>query len=122
MQRKLAGIISDDAAGIDDDALGLRALPALPPPGEVVPLRVNFRDVRLSPAQRAAIPRERATRFNFAGTGIILCRGCGKCDEINAREHNRGRGAFFQKGAAGLARLRSRHADNLRPFAPFTPE
>lgn len=120
MQRKLAGIISDDAAGIDDDALGLRALPALPPPGEVISLRVNFRDVRLSPAQRAAIPRKRAAQF--AGTGIILCRVCGKCDEVNAREHNRGRGAFFQKGAAGLARLRSRHADNLCPFAPFTPE
>src|ERR1039458_5529878 len=68
MQRKLAGIIGNNAAGIDDDALNLRALPVLPPPGDVVSLRVNLCDVRLSPAQGAAIPREHAARIGLGET------------------------------------------------------
>src|ERR1019366_8621203 len=74
MQRELARIIRNDAAGIEDDALNLRALPVLPPPGDVILLRVNLRDVRLSPAQGAAIPREHAGRIGFGGNRNILRR------------------------------------------------
>ena len=59
LQRELAGIVGDDAAGIDDDALHLRPFPVLPPPGDVVARRVDLGDVRLPPAVRPPIPRDR---------------------------------------------------------------
>ena len=50
------------AAGVDDDALGVGALPVLAPPGNVVACGIDFRDVRLAPAERAkdgrGLPRE----------------------------------------------------------------
>ena len=65
VQRELARVVGDDAAGIDDDALDLRPLPVLPPPGDVVAGRVDLGDVRLRPAVRAPIPRDR-------GNGTVL--------------------------------------------------
>src|ERR1039458_1604998 len=121
MQRKLAGIIGNNAAGIDDDALNLRALPVLPPPGDVVSLRVNLRDVRLPPAQGAAIPREHAARTGFGGNRNILRRARGQRDEINTCEHDGGGGAFFEEGAAGFAWLKGRHAVSLCPRAALAP-
>ena len=122
MQRKLAGIIGNNAAGIDDDALNLRAFPVLPPPGDVVSLRVNLRDVRLSPAQGAAIPREQAARTGLGGNRNILRRARGQRDEINTGEHDGRGGAFFEEGAAGFAWLKGRHTVSLCPRAAFAPE
>ena len=36
VQRELARVVGEDAPGVDDDALDLRAFPMLPPPGDVV--------------------------------------------------------------------------------------
>src|ERR1039458_1343181 len=122
MQRKLAGIIGNNAAGIDDDALNLRALPVLPPPGDVVSLRVNLCDVRLSPAQGAAIPREHAARIGLGGNRNILRRARSQRNEINTCEHDGRGGAFFEEGAAGFAWLKGRHTVSLCPCAAFAPE
>ena len=65
MQRELAGIVGEDAAGVDDDALGLGPFPMLPPPGDVVASRVDLGDVGLAPAIRAAIPGTVATALSF---------------------------------------------------------
>ena len=59
MQRKLARIIGDDPAGVDDHALHRGALPVLAPPGNVVARRIDLGDVGLPPAIGATIPRNR---------------------------------------------------------------
>jgi hypothetical protein len=59
VQRKPARIVGDDAAGVDDDRLHRRALPLPAPPRDVVADRIFLGDVRLSPAEGAAIPGER---------------------------------------------------------------
>ena len=69
VQRVLAGIVGDDAAGVDDDALHLGLLPVAAPPGDVVADRVALGDVGLSPAVAAAVPGE-------SGLGS-LSLGCG---------------------------------------------
>ncbi len=46
-----------NAAGVDDDALGVGAVPVLSPPADVISGRVEFRDVRLHPSERATEPR-----------------------------------------------------------------
>ncbi len=56
LQRVLAGVVGDNAAGIDDHGLNLCALPVLAPPGDVVAHRVLFGDVGLAPSIGAPIP------------------------------------------------------------------
>ena len=50
VQRHPAGIVGDDSASINDDALGVGAFPLSAPPGDVIPGRIDLRDVRLTPA------------------------------------------------------------------------
>ncbi len=57
MKRHLCRVVGDDATRVDDDPLGAGALPLFSPEGDVVPRRVDLRDVRLHPAEGAAIPR-----------------------------------------------------------------
>ena len=57
LERELGGVVGDDAAGVDDDALHARAAPVIEPEGEVVSGRVDLGDVGLAPAEGAAIPR-----------------------------------------------------------------
>ena len=75
VQRELAGVVGHDPAGVDDHALDPRALPVLPPPGDVVSGRVALGDVGLSPAEHAAIPRnfrcDRRRRGNGRGGGCM---------------------------------------------------
>ena len=59
MEGKLAGVVGDNAAGIDNESLHLGALPLLPPPGDVVANRVLLGDVRLTPTDGAPVPGER---------------------------------------------------------------
>src|SRR5581483_2907026 len=58
MELERAGVIGDDAAGVDDHALHARALPVVDPPPHVVVLGqgVDLADVRLSPAHHAPVP------------------------------------------------------------------
>src|SRR5262245_41813085 len=56
MKRILAGVISNDPAGVDDDRLYFGPCPEAAPPSDVITNRVLFGDVRLSPAVRPAIP------------------------------------------------------------------
>ena len=56
VQRIFAGIISDDAASVDDDALDACALPIIAPPWDIIAGNVEFGDVGLAPAQAAAVP------------------------------------------------------------------
>ena len=58
MERELARVVGDDAAGIDDDALDARALPIVAPPGDVVVVGIALGDVGLAPAADAAVPGE----------------------------------------------------------------
>ena len=55
----LARVVGDDAAGVDDHGLDLRALPLRAPPGDVVADGILLRDVGLAPEVGAAIPRQR---------------------------------------------------------------
>src|SRR2546423_8139894 len=73
VQRKLARIVGDDAAGIDDDAVEGRALPIFTPPGDVVTGGIAFGDVGLSPSCSAAVPGDRGARLRGE------CRGAGDC-------------------------------------------
>ena len=57
VQRELARVVGDDAAGVDDDALNFGALPVVAPPGDVVLVRILLGDVGLSPAVGAPVPR-----------------------------------------------------------------
>ena len=75
VQRHPARIVRHDAAGVDDDALGVGSLPVLAPPGDVVARGVNLRDVRLAPAEGAPVPRQGAGRGR---------RGC-----LSLRSHGR---------------------------------
>ena len=59
VQRELARVVGDDAAGVDDDGLDLRALPVRAPPGDVVADGILLGDVGLAPEIGAAIPRQR---------------------------------------------------------------
>ena len=56
VQRELARVVGDDAAGVDDNGLDLRALPLRAPPGDVVADWILLRDVGLAPEVGAAIP------------------------------------------------------------------
>src|SRR6267142_5919626 len=56
MQRILTGIIRDDAAGVDDNALDASSFPIIAPPWNVIAGNIEFGNVRLPPAQAAAIP------------------------------------------------------------------
>jgi len=97
MQREFARIIRDDAASVEDDALNLCAFPMLPPPRDVVSLRVNLRDVRLPPAQRAAIPRQRAAHIGFGGNRNIIRHTCSQCSKINTRNPMAAVALFLRK-------------------------
>src|SRR4029450_1391525 len=94
MERKLAGVVGDDAAGVDDDRLHLRALTVTPPPVDVVADRILFGDVGLTPEIRAAVPGRLATR------ALAVKFGC--------REHRAG--AAHDRGAGSGGR------DELPPF------
>src|SRR5664280_2797265 len=59
VQWKFAGITGVNAARIDKHALDSRASPMLAPPGDVVALRIDLCDVRLSPTQGAFVPGQR---------------------------------------------------------------
>ena len=50
MKRHLGRVVGDDAAGIDDDALRVGALPVLAPPRDVVARDVELGDVGLHPS------------------------------------------------------------------------
>ena len=56
VQGIFGGIVSNDAAGIDDDALDACALPIIAPPWDIIAGNVEFGDVGLSPAQATAVP------------------------------------------------------------------
>ena len=56
VQGIFGGIISDDAAGIGNDALNAITLPIIAPPWDVTAGNVEFGDVGLAPAQAAAVP------------------------------------------------------------------
>jgi len=120
MQRKLAW---DNRRrmppAFDDDAWVCVRFPALPPPGEVISLRVNFRDVRLS--QRNVRRYHGSAPPNLLEPGLSFVVSCGKCDEINTREHKPWPRRFFSERPAG-ARVRSRHATIYVRSRPFTPE
>src|SRR5256885_17075268 len=48
VQRILTGVIGDDAASVDDDALNASAFPVIAPPGDVVTSDIEFGDVGLA--------------------------------------------------------------------------
>lgn len=51
-----AGIIGNDSASVDDDALDASAFPVIPPPRNIVTSDVEFGDVGLAPPKAVAIP------------------------------------------------------------------
>ena len=74
LQGELAGVVGNDAARIDDDALDLGTLPEGAPPRDVVAGRVYFGDVGLAPARGAAVPG-----FGCSGGGAGRHEGDGSC-------------------------------------------
>src|SRR5580704_14659050 len=73
---------SDNAAGIDDHALGLTALPIAAPPLEVEVLRVKLVEVDLPPAIGVPVPGHGFRR------GLSNPRGTGKTPEANRERNN----------------------------------
>jgi len=59
VQRELARVVGDDAAGVDDDGLDLGPLPVGAPPADVVADGIFLGDVGLAPAVGAAVPGNR---------------------------------------------------------------
>ena len=57
LQRKFTRIVRHDAAGVDDHALHLGALPIVAPPRDVVLHRIQLREVGLPPTVGAQVPR-----------------------------------------------------------------
>jgi hypothetical protein len=57
VQRVATGVVGDDAAGVDDNALHACAPPMLAPPSRVVAGRVDLGEVGLRPTVRAPVPR-----------------------------------------------------------------
>src|SRR5690606_9221259 len=51
------GVIGDDAAGVDDDALHAGFAPMVPPPGGVIAFGIALHQIGLPPAQRRLVPR-----------------------------------------------------------------
>jgi len=93
VQRHAARVVGYEATGIDDYALGVGLFPVLAPPGDVVARGVNLRDVRLAPAENAAVPRQGAGR----GRGCLSLRR----HRRQAQSCQRRSGGLFQKGATG---------------------
>ena len=58
VQWELARIIRNDPSGVYDYALHRRSFPECPPPSDVVPTGIAFRDIGLAPPDGAAIPRQ----------------------------------------------------------------
>ena len=56
LQREAAGVVGDDAARVDDDALDVVLTPILLPEADVADLGVDLRQVGLAPAVRRFIP------------------------------------------------------------------
>src|SRR5262249_11169786 len=73
MKRNLAGIVGDDSSGVNDDALGLRFLPIIAPPANVVTNRIYLRDVSLSPAGDPSIPRHVQGQILFPLVSVAGC-------------------------------------------------
>src|SRR6476469_7691804 len=75
LQRELTWIVRNNSAGVDDDALNFGTLPVLAPPGDVIPRRVGFGDVGLSPPEHTLIPGnfrcDRRRRGNSRGGGCV---------------------------------------------------
>ena len=84
MQREFAGIVSYDAAGVNDDALYFGALPVLPPPRDIILIRILFRDVGLSPAISPQIPRLLAAG-RCLGNRVDRQRGQRELEERSSR-------------------------------------
>ena len=86
----LCRIIRNDAARVDDDALGVGALPLFAPPGDVVAGHVDFGDVRLHPADGAAEPGLRGGSLlrrmrAEAGSEIIVSDAAAAVSSKNSR-------------------------------------
>ncbi len=75
VEGEFGGVVGDDSAGVDDDALRAGALPVLPPPGDVVGGAVGFGDVGLSPAEGALMPGELGIEWGLVGCGCGLGAG-----------------------------------------------
>ena len=75
VQRILAGVVGDDAAGVDDDALNSGPLPIVAPERDVVPLRVALSDVSLPPTQGSPEPRLPALGCSILGFGLAGSNG-----------------------------------------------
>ena len=80
LQRKAAGVVRHDSAGIDDDALNVRGLPILAPPRDVIADRILLGDVGLSPAIGTPEPGSLA---GGRGVGVLVAertesRGAGQ--------------------------------------------
>jgi hypothetical protein len=57
VEGKLAGVIRNDSASVDDYSLHERPFPVLAPPRNVVTDWITLRDIRLPPPNRSPIPR-----------------------------------------------------------------
>ncbi len=59
VQWKLAGVVGDNTARIENDPLHPRFSPVAPPPRDVVARGIDLGDVGLPPAQSSTIPGDR---------------------------------------------------------------
>ena len=92
MQGEFAGVIGDDPACIDDDALHRGPFPVIPPPRNVVLDRILFGNVSLPPTKGAQVPGGRT--------------GC-SCLALS-RERHGGSHRELQKGTARFGHGRAR--------------
>ena len=99
VQRILARVVGDDAAGVDDNGLDLRALPLGAPPGDVIADRILFRDVGLAPQVGAAIP---GRRTRGALIGLRSRRGVSDA----ADDERRSRGVLEEASARQVSSSR----------------
>jgi len=96
VEGKFGGIVGDDAAGVDDDAVDFGAFPVFAPQGDVVANNVVFSDVGLAPANGAAVPG------GVVGVGACGAGGGGSLSEEFGRgEKDGGGGDLSEEIAAG---------------------